>query len=200
MIDHAPYNAIAGIYDDIHRTPDAEAEDRETFAALDYRGGSVLDIGCGTGLFLDHVRPDLYVGVDPSLGMLQQLRRRHPDAFVFKTRFEEFETIGGYDLIVGLYGSPNYVEAGALRRIPKLLTPHGRYFLMFYRPGYTPVTYKRSGVTIPHHKHIPSEVMPGGRLTSAGNFIIVRGGAYEVRHVRDARALAAHSGDEAAVA
>ena len=37
MIDHAPYNAIAGIYDDIHRTPDAEAEDRETFAALDYR-------------------------------------------------------------------------------------------------------------------------------------------------------------------
>jgi ubiquinone/menaquinone biosynthesis C-methylase UbiE len=38
-------------------------------------------VGCGTGALLDMkiTTPDLYTGIDPSQGMLNQLFRKHPE-------------------------------------------------------------------------------------------------------------------------
>lgn len=76
------YDEIATEYDRLHPTSlELEASLRAAFAGLSGKyPPSVLDIGCGTGRLLDLglVRPDRYVGVDPSTPMLNQLVRKHP--------------------------------------------------------------------------------------------------------------------------
>lgn len=171
--DSSPYDAIAPMYDTVHQSVEARIEDIRLMRAVAYRGGSVLDIGCGTGLFLDHVQPDAYVGIDPSAGMLHLLSQKHAGVDVRKSTFEEFKTTQRFDLVIGLYGAPSYVAAEALKRIPGMLTNQGRYFLMFYRDDYAPVTYQRTGVIVPHFNH-PRDVLPG-RVHEFGGFWIVEG-------------------------
>lgn len=168
-----PYDQVAPSYDAIWNTPEAKAEDAQVIAALDYRGGSVLDVGCGTGLLLDHIKPDHYLGIDPSMAMLDRLKARY-DVPVLATDLEHFCAAGRmFDLVVGLYGSPSYVSAQALARIPRMLTPGGRYFLMFYKEGYKPVTDIKTGIDVEHHRH-PRNVLPG-TVMSEGNFFIIEG-------------------------
>ncbi len=49
-----PYDEVAHQYDRIWSSPEAQAEDRQIMERIAYTEGDVLDIGCGTGLFLDH--------------------------------------------------------------------------------------------------------------------------------------------------
>lgn len=146
----AAYDQAASNYDAIWDTPKAKAEDAAAIEALDYRGGSVLDIGCGTGLLLDHVRPERYLGIDPSRAMLARLRAKHPGAEVVPTSFESFYTAERFDLIVGLFGSVSYVRPETvIERLPGLLAPGGRFFLMCCGEHYVPVTHKALGISIP---------------------------------------------------
>lgn len=138
----SPYDAIAAIYDGLWSSPEALAENTQVIQALNYTGGRALDIGCGSGLFLDYVTPDSYVGIDPSREMLATLRAKHSAAHVIQTRFEDFWPADRdrFDVIVGLFGSPAYVSPDGLARVPYLLTPGGRYFLMLFNPDYVPET------------------------------------------------------------
>lgn len=173
-----PYDQLAPEYDTLWSTPDALAEDREIMQRIAYTGGRVLDIGCGTGLFLDH-HPEAirsrYVGVDPSAGMLHALRRKHPAAAVFRTSLERFapslRLTTTFDLILSLYGSPSYIQPEALLRTCKAhLKPGGKLFLMFYAPGYSPATHRY--ITDPPiiHHHEPEAY---GTPTPFGNYVIV---------------------------
>lgn len=173
-----PYDRIAARYDSLFDHGDARSEDARLFARIAYRGGAVLDIGCGTGLALDHIAPESYLGIDPSAGMLDVLLRKHPTACVERTDFESFRTLRRFDLILALYGVVSYISAPALQRIPHLLTPSGRYFLMAYRPGYRPVTYERSGVEVGHFHH-SADVLPGS-VREVGNYLVFEGTAHEV--------------------
>jgi SAM-dependent methyltransferase len=145
------YDPIAPLYDHIF---DDEASRQENAALValvgDVRTLSVLDIGCGTGFFLDHFRPHAYTGIDPSFAMLACLKAKHPDyaAQVLACPLEAFVG-GGYDLAVCLFGTANYIDASYVRAIPTLVRPGGRYLIMFFAPGYTPVTYTRTGYTQP---------------------------------------------------
>lgn len=170
-----PYDEIAATYDAMWDTPDAHAENREVIERLNYTGGSILDIGCGTGLLLDYIRPERYVGIDPSRGMLARLREKHPDAEVVATAFESFFTREKFDLVVGLFASPSYIEPSALIRLPSLLKPGGRFFMMFYQPDYEPVTYRLSGVQVPHHPFQFDSL--SGSISNYHNFIVVEGPA-----------------------
>lgn len=173
-----PYDAIADIYDALWNTEAAHEEDRRIVQRLNYAGGSVLDIGCGTGLLLDHIRPERYVGIDPSRKMLTHLRQKFPDAETVATKFESFFTREKFDLIVGLFGAASYIEPSALIRLPVMLAPGGRFFLMFYAPGYEPETYRMSGVMVPHYPfQIDGFSGPVSNFDHFGNFLIVEGGA-----------------------
>ncbi|MEB3185768.1 MAG: class I SAM-dependent methyltransferase, partial [Cyanobacteriota bacterium] len=106
-----PYDDVAGSYDELWGSPDALQEDQELMALLDYESGSVLDIGCGTGLFLDH-HPEAqsYFGCDPSSAMLQRLHAKHPGAITYPLTFEQcLPALKGtkYDHIISLFGSPS---------------------------------------------------------------------------------------------
>ncbi len=72
------YNRIAGIYDDRYR----EEQDTKINFALQFveigRNGLVLDVGCGTGILLDHLKDSAQnvIGVDIAVNALKQALRR----------------------------------------------------------------------------------------------------------------------------
>lgn len=168
-----PYDQIAYDYEQAFKDFDSLKENVEVIEMVDYKAGSVLDIGCGTGLFLDYVAPQKYVGIDPSNKMLEVMRAKHPVAPAICTPFEEYAG-QQVDLIVSLFASASYIPPEAIGRIPSLLKPGGRYFLMFYAPGYHPVTYERTGVEMTHYQD--NHLLLPGEQREYHNFIIVEGG------------------------
>lgn len=174
-----PYDVIAPQYDGLFTSEGDRAEDAEVMNMLgDAR--SVLDIGCGTGLFLDHKKPERYKGIDPSMGMLGRLKSKHPAADVSCERFERFDTTERFDLVVALFGSASYIEPNHLGRIPAMLRPGGRFVLMFYKPEYSPRTYARTGVAATHFSFGPFSTLDRMRgfrpeMRSLGNYMVVSG-------------------------
>jgi len=100
--------------------------------------GSVLDIGCGTGLFVDYLKPAIYLGIDPSQGMMNEFIRKHPHHGFIQNTFEEFEPKIKFDLAVSIFGSPSYITPTEYERMANCAT---RYFYMFYREDYLPDYY-----------------------------------------------------------
>ncbi len=171
----SPYDAIAPLYDEGFSDQESRAETMTVMALLgDVSNQRMLDIGCGTGVFLGHHRPGGYVGIDPSSGMLHRLIGKHPSRAhdVIQCPLESY--VGAeFEPVVSLFGSASYVDARAVAAIPALLKPGGRYLAMFYRPGYVPVTYARTHVQpLPHDTG--HECLAGDRR-EFGNFVVVSG-------------------------
>jgi len=170
----AAYDPIAPFYDGYHADPEALAENAKVIGALGKLDGATLDIGCGTGLLLDEATiAGEYLGIDPSRAMLDMLKRKHPNADVFRVPLEEFWSPARWKNIVGLFGSPSYVGSAGLLRIPDMLAPGGRYFLMFYRDDYYPVTHLLAGADVPYFRH-PPDLLPG-ESSVIGNFRVLEG-------------------------
>jgi len=169
------YCNIAEEYDGYFTDPASLEQNRAVMEMIGYRPGeTVLDIGCRTGLFFAYAQPgDNYLGIDASFKMLEVLKRKHPQASVLHSKLDCFYTDIKFDLIVSLFGAASYASPEAIQRIPRLLKPGGRYFLMFYATGYEPVTYKLSGRQIPHYDFLPN-LLPGKCSTLNGFNIIMR--------------------------
>lgn len=178
----SPYDAVADRYDDAFADIQSRVENREVLNRVGSVAGlRLLDIGCGTGLFLDTTEemPGRYIGIDPSQAMLHRLLQKHPEREqdVINCRFEEFvdPDLAGFDCIVALFGTASYLHPDYVVNIPKLLLPGGRYFLMFYQPDYYPVCYERTGITVDFYQDTFA-LLPGQR-EEFGNYIIVQGQA-----------------------
>lgn len=149
------YNKIAAAYDSLFLDAGSREENnavREMLLPYVYKR-KIVDIGCGTGLFLDlfpEIEPKNYTGVDPSIRMLQRLLEKHPE-------FEDSILCAKYEqtflpkpgLSVSLFGSINYINSNKVL----FATTLAPYFYMFYKPNYSPITYKKSGVTIKHYDY-----------------------------------------------
>lgn len=189
------YDQIADQYDRLFTDPDSLEENEAVMARITSRAKhsgatnaddrplhldeDVLDIGCGTGLLLDYVTPKYYTGIDPSRAMLDRLITRHPGQApnVIHTRFEDFAA-RRYSLVVSLFASASYIQPYALRWIPRITQPGGRFFIMLYKPGYFPVTYQRAGVAFPHHDYQTEDLIrihPSSTVTPFNNFLIWEG-------------------------
>jgi SAM-dependent methyltransferase len=133
----------------------------------------VLDIGCGTGLFLDH-HPDCesYLGIDPSQAMLDQLLVKHPDREVLCQTFESslpLLTPRQFDCVISLFGSPSYVLPTALNAAHKLVRPGGTLFMMFIAPDYTPITHQYIKNPPGLHQHNFTDY---GKTSRFNNYIV----------------------------
>jgi ubiquinone/menaquinone biosynthesis C-methylase UbiE len=115
---------------------------------------NVLDIGCGTGILLDYLSPQKYLGIDISPGMIAKAQSKHPErefivdemeSATFKMESESFDTV------VALFGPFSYS-----------LHPD-RLLNEFYR------VLKQGGVLIlmPYTKRIENNLFLGEFATSS---------------------------------
>ena len=137
------YDLIADEYDSCYEDAKSIAENkilRKLLIDGCYNRGKILDVGCGTGLFVDlfpGLPPGLYTGIDPSGKMLTKAMSKYP--LYRKFRHGSFENLYSevdheYESLVSLFGGFNYVcdpklAIDEIYRVPK---PGGRIFLVTY--------------------------------------------------------------------
>lgn len=139
------YDRLAPQYDKRYSDPMYLLENTELFERLSpHLFGSVLDIGCGTGLLLDYIKlpRGYYVGIDPSQGMMNEFLRKHYYYNFFQSSFEDYAIKWGhtfpFDIAVSLFGAPSYIDHNFY---PRLMEAGTKYFFMFYNEGYLPDYY-----------------------------------------------------------
>ena len=102
----------------IHKVKADVERSRRVYDALEVSPGTdILDIGCGTGSLVDFrfqgTRPERYVGIDPSRGMLGVFRDKHPEFGnrLIRTSFEDYWPKPGqkFDLVVALFGVASHI-------------------------------------------------------------------------------------------
>lgn len=146
----ADYDKIASEYDNYFMDSKYLEEDKKLFNLLDIKG-KVLDIGCGTGLLLKHkkIEPRNYIGIDISEKMLEVFKRKLPEYqnYLINTSFEDFYG-KGFDTIVALYGTASYLNQEKIKRISQMLSKNGKAYLMYYKNGYYPATYKKAHIEL----------------------------------------------------
>jgi SAM-dependent methyltransferase len=105
----------AHIYDLIYEAQgkDYQAEAREIDIVIRERfagASSLLDVGCGTGGHLAHLRGDYeVVGVDIDPGMLAQARARLPDVELLEGDMRTFRCGRRFDAVICLFSSVGYM-------------------------------------------------------------------------------------------
>jgi SAM-dependent methyltransferase len=140
----AIYDDFSATYDEHYTSAQFQEEDAALFKIVGpWIRGTVLDLGCGTGMTLayNQIAKEDYLGVDPSAGMLSKLTLKFPGYKTLQSTFESFIEEGNsskYDTVLGLFGGPSYFDKESYARVLETLTPKGHYFLMFYKPGYFP--------------------------------------------------------------
>lgn len=151
------FDGIADRYDAVFSDDRCMVEDKLLATRLEeflpYAGpGPLLDVGCGSGLFL-HLIPwfqhDEYTGIDISHRMLAKARDVFPRARFLPGSVEDMALVSGtFTGVVSLYSALSYVAAplAALDEIHRVLTPGGKCFLMVYGPRWYDRYCERAGI------------------------------------------------------
>ncbi len=138
------YDAVADQYDDTFADPIYKAEEMAVMDLVqDEIRGKILDIGCGTGIFLDYHHPSSdYVGMDVSSGMIEKAQKKYPNRKFVVADMQEY--VAGLpdqslDTIFSMFGALSYslTPREFVAECRRVLQPRGRIVLM-------PIT-KRTG-------------------------------------------------------
>ena len=143
------YDQNAPTYDDHYKTGMHLAEDRYIFGREGvgrYDGRRVIDLGCGTGLYLHYCQPSVYTGVDISEGMLAVARDKFKvgkwnDRHRWvRAPMEDLadEPAGFYDAAISTFGGFSYCQrpTQAVAEMARVTKPNGEAFVMAFSPRY----------------------------------------------------------------
>jgi len=150
------YHDASG-YDELFNTDGYHAEDKELFKLLGQVKGSVLDVGCGTGMFLNHYTPKDYTGIDNSLPMLAVFRRAnktYADRGLYTT-LGDFKPWRRYDNVFGIY-SASYINDP--KDFLRVWNGKGKLFLTYFKPTYNPITHIELGISPPYNHYTKQEL------------------------------------------
>jgi ubiquinone/menaquinone biosynthesis C-methylase UbiE len=143
------YTRSAELYDAIYSGKDYAGEARQLHEVIQRLGRSggraLLDVACGTGVHLSHLRAWYDVeGVELSDGMLAVARRRLPGVTLHQGDMAEFRLARRFDAVTCLFSAIGYVRTVArLRRavanMARHLQPGG---VLVVEPWLFPDVYK----------------------------------------------------------
>lgn len=171
------YDAIANIYDKLFIDEQSLEENKEVISMFIDKvapNDKVLDVGCGTGMLCDYLNVPNYLGIDPSKSMVSIAKKKYPEKKFLVYKFETYHQKS--DFIVSLFGSMNYVIDIYLKKLYEKLDFGGRYFLMFYKEDYDPITYDKSGKRLYHYKYTKEQlekIFIDGIVNEYKNYYIV---------------------------
>jgi len=142
------FSQTARYYDKIYSFKDYRTE-AECLAAVIHQnlqsgGNRLLDVACGTGCHIEHLKSDFEVeGLDISEGLLELARRRNPGVVFHQADMIHFELGRHFDVVTCLFSSIGYVRTiENLRQAIKCMTQHivpGG--LVIVEPWFTPETW-----------------------------------------------------------
>lgn len=147
------YDGYAASYDANYDT-DSHTAENETLAEcltpmLAGHVPIVYDVGAGTGLFLDMFPDyprDRYYAIEPDRAMGDRLLEKHPDANLWRCFADDLRVNMRGTVVLGLFGSPSYVNPRTLRRFTE---SGATQFHMFYLPSYDPYAHYPDGFVPP---------------------------------------------------
>jgi SAM-dependent methyltransferase len=143
------YGGLSSEYDQHFSDPLSLMENRLVFERLGTVRGTILDIGCGTGLALEYLRLDgRYIGIDISPAMIERASAKfgwamkngtpdhQPRVMFHVAPMEEMTPIASdsINLALSLFGSFSYSKnpRATVREIFRVLKPDGRALVMVY--------------------------------------------------------------------
>lgn len=163
------YDLIADDYEKFFDKESYAEEDLELSKMLpNPEGLRVVDIGCGTGLGYNLLKRKIlwksfsYLGIDPSEKMLDKFALKTVDLQVewMQTTFEHFKSSEKFDLAISTYGSVSYVKPKSMKKLRTILNKGGRFFLVFYKDDYRPITHEVFKDKVEMHNFKFSEYKP----------------------------------------
>jgi ubiquinone/menaquinone biosynthesis C-methylase UbiE len=193
------YASIARYYDRIYSFKNYRLETRKLLAFIRRfrrsRGNLLLDVACGTGAHLVHLRRHFTVeGVDASAGMLRIARRKLPGVRFTRADMTRFDLGRAFDVVTCLFSSIGYVRTlprlhKAIRCMAAHLKPGG---LLLIEPWFTRETWKPPQVHAllvnePGLKlcRVNTSLKPRGRITALDMHYLIgthRGTRHLVEH------------------
>ncbi|MGI8617011.1 MAG: glycosyltransferase [Actinomycetota bacterium] len=103
---------------------------------------TVLDLGCGDGALLASLQPSRGVGVDFSLPMLQEARRRHPDLDFVCGDVERLPISGAFDYVIASNVVGFVMDVNELfRTLTSVTHPSSRVIIAYYNFAWEPVLW-----------------------------------------------------------
>jgi SAM-dependent methyltransferase len=147
------YGETARYYDRLYAFKDYAGEVSKLLAIVDqdlHSGGRrLLDVACGTGLHLQHLKEHFDAeGLDVSPELLEIARKRNPTLVLHQADMRTFALVARYDVITCLFSSIGYMTTlddlqRAIGRMAAHLVPGG---LLVVEPWLTPEAWKPNTV------------------------------------------------------
>lgn len=142
------FSKSARFYDAIYSFKDYAAEARMIGDLIRKKvpgAESLLDVACGTGAHLQHLKNDFRCeGIDVDPNLLTIARERNRDLALHEANMENFDLGKQFDAVTCLFSSIGYMQAidrldRAVRAMAGHLSPGG---VLIVEPWFTPETYE----------------------------------------------------------
>ncbi|HEU0300142.1 MAG TPA: class I SAM-dependent methyltransferase [Longimicrobium sp.] len=154
-MSESAYARGAGFYDLIYGGKQYEAEAEQVHGKIQRHlrsgGNALLDVACGTGAHLAHLRRHYRCeGLDLDAGLLASARERNPGARFHQGDMADFDLGRRYDAVTCLFSAIGYVRTAerlgqTMRAFARHLEPGG---VAVVEPWLTPQVYKPGTVRV----------------------------------------------------
>jgi len=179
------FSKTARYYDKLYARKDYVGEVQRLISLLgvepDKKQLTLLDVACGTGLHIEHLRRHFHVeGLDICPELLELARERNPDTPFHHDDMIEFDLGKQFDFITCLFSSIGYVKTldklrSAVRSMAAHLKPGG---VLVIEPWFTPENWHPNTV---HASYIDEPELKIARINTS--FVKDRVSVFDLHHL-----------------